>query len=371
MVGDGLKFGILNLGMWHETQDQAEPFQIIQEQAVLADQLGYDSYWVGEHHFSRHGIIADGMLQLAAIAAVTKRIRIGTAVVVLPFHNPVRLAEQIAMVDILSNGRLDVGVGIGYQWREFKGLSANIDDAREQFRDNLQVMFKCWGDGILEHDSKFNQHDVADGIEVMPKPIQRPHPPIYQAVTITPASVEFAASNGIPIMVGGPTDILGLAPQVIELWREKMVEYGNDPTGIEIPCSKGVYVAETDEQAAADIAAVDQHWDLKLLQQVGSPLSPAGDIPPGYEEWAKRHKEREHNALDPTRAGTPPLIGSPATVRDRLRQLQDFGVNSMFGQFGMPGMPKEKIRRCVELFAEVMDDFRTEDQPVTTAVGSE
>jgi alkanesulfonate monooxygenase SsuD/methylene tetrahydromethanopterin reductase-like flavin-dependent oxidoreductase (luciferase family) len=150
-----------------------------------------------------------------------------------------------------------------------------------------------------------------------------------------------------------------------------MVEYGNDPTGIEIPCSKGVYVAETDEQAAADIAAVDQYWDLKLLQQVGSPLSPSGDIPPGYEEWAKRHKEREHNALDPTRAGTPPLIGSPATVRDRLRQLQDFGVNSMFGQFGMPGMPREKIRRCVELFAEVMDDFRTEDLPVTTAVGSE
>lgn len=368
-----MKFGILNLGMWHETQDQAEPFQIIQEQAALADRLGYDSYWVGEHHFSRHGIIADCMVQLAAIAQVTKRIRIGTAVVVLPFHNPVRLAEQCAMVDILSGGRLDVGVGIGYQWREFKGLSATIDDARDRFRDNLQVMLKCWGDGILEHDSKWNKHDRADGIEVMPKPLQRPHPPIYQAVTITPASVEFAASNGIPVMVGGPTDVLGLAPQVIDLWRRKMVEYGNDPAGIEIPCSKGVYVAETDEQAAADIAAVDEFWDLKLLQQVGSPISPSGEIPAGYEEWAKRHKEREHNAFDPNRAGTPPLIGSPKTVRERLSQLQDFGVNCMFGQFGLPGMPREKINRCVELFAEVMDDFRTADAPVasSTAAASE
>jgi alkanesulfonate monooxygenase SsuD/methylene tetrahydromethanopterin reductase-like flavin-dependent oxidoreductase (luciferase family) len=352
-----VKFGLFNIGMWHESQSQEEVFRNIREQAVLADRLGYDSVWLGEHHFSRHGILADCLVQAAAIASVTEKVRIGTGVVVLPFHNPVRLAEQAAMVDILSDGRLDLGVGVGYQRREFNGLNIPIDEARARFRDNLDVVLKCWRDEILVHESPYNTFRAEDAIEVFPKPVQKPMP-LYQAVSITPESIEFAASRGVPVMVGGPTDVLGLAPQVIEYWRTKMVEHGNDPTGVDIPCAKGVYVAESDEQAAADIAAVDEFWDLKLLQKFGSPISPSGELPPGYERWANRVKEHEKNALDPNRAGTPPLIGSLETVRERLRQLRDSGVNYIFGQFGLPGMPEAKIRRSVELFAELFEEFR-------------
>jgi alkanesulfonate monooxygenase SsuD/methylene tetrahydromethanopterin reductase-like flavin-dependent oxidoreductase (luciferase family) len=353
-----MKFGIFNIGMWHETQTQEEIFQGIMEQAVLGDSLGYDSFWLGEHHFSRHGILTDCMVLAAAIAAKTERIRIGSAIVVLPFHNPIQLAEQAAMVDILSNGRLELGVGVGYQRREFEGLGLDIDDAREKFKDNYELLMKAWQDGPLDHHSKYYSMDASAGIEVLPKPVQKPHPPVYQAVSISPESVEAAASKGIPIMVGGPTDVLGLAPQVIALWQSKMREYGFDPTGIDIPCAKGIYVAETDEEAAADIAAVDAFWDLKLLQQIGSPISASGELPRGYENWSSRVKEHEKNALNPNRAGTPPLIGSVETVRERLAALQETGVNYLFGQFGLPGMPEEKIQRSIKLFAEIMPDFQ-------------
>jgi alkanesulfonate monooxygenase SsuD/methylene tetrahydromethanopterin reductase-like flavin-dependent oxidoreductase (luciferase family) len=361
-----VKFGVFNIGMWHETQSQEEVFVNIKEQAVLADTLGYDSVWLGEHHFSRHGILADCMVQAAAIAAVTERVRIGTGVVVLPFHHPVRLAEQAAMVDILSNGRLDLGVGVGYQRREFNGLGLSIDEARERFRDHLDILLKCWRDEVLVHESRFHTFRAEDGLEVYPKPVQPGGLPLYQAVSITPESIEFAASRGVPVMVGGPTDVLGLAPQVIDFWRRKMVEFGNDPTGVDIPCAKGVYVAETDEEAAADIAAVDQFWDLKLLQRFGSPISPSGELPKGYERWANRVKEHEKNALDPNRAGTPPLIGSPETVRERLAQLRDSGITYIFGQFGLPGMPEAKIRRSIEMFADLMREF----QPTEATAGA-
>jgi alkanesulfonate monooxygenase SsuD/methylene tetrahydromethanopterin reductase-like flavin-dependent oxidoreductase (luciferase family) len=369
-----LKFGLFNFGAWHETQSQVELYEDCVEQAVLADELGFDSIWLGEHHFSRHGIFADTMVLASHIAAKTSRLRIGTAVIVLPFHNPVRVAEQVAMVDILSGGRVDVGVGSGYQRREFAGLKVPIAEARERFREALDVMLHAWTDSTLVYEGKFTRLTAEDDIQVHPKPVQKPHPPIYQAVSTTPASVEFAASRGIPIMVGGPTDILGIAPQVIALWRSKMVEYGNDPAGYDLPCMKGVYVAPTDEEAEEDLRHIDQLWDLKILEQVGSPISPAGDIPPGYEAWVNRTKDRASAEGRAANAGTPPLVGSPETVAARLKMLQDSGINDIFGHFGMFGMPQSKKLRSIRLFAaEVMPQFRgPEDRrnPVRVRLGA-
>jgi alkanesulfonate monooxygenase SsuD/methylene tetrahydromethanopterin reductase-like flavin-dependent oxidoreductase (luciferase family) len=353
-----VKFGIFDFGLWHESQSQNDVFLHIRERAILGDQLGYDSFWLGEHHFSRHGILADTLVQAAAIASVTANIRIGTAVVVLPFHNPVRVAEQAAMVDILSNGRFDLGVGVGYQRREFVGMNIPMDEARDRFRDSLEIILKCWLDETLIHESPFYTFTADDDIQVYPKPIQTPRIPVYQAVSITPASIESAAKMGLPIMVGGPTDVLGLAPQVIEYWRTKMTENNNDPTGIDLPCTKGVYVAPSDEEAAADIAEVDALWDLKLLQAIGSPNNAAGELPKGYEYWENRFSEHEKNALNPNRAGTPPLIGSPETVSKRVGMLKEMGIDYIFGQFGLPGMEEWKVRRSIELFADIMSEFQ-------------
>lgn len=335
------------------------------ELAVQSDRLGLDSFWLGEHHFSRHGILADTMVMASHIAARTERIRIGTAVIVLPLHNPVRVAEQIALVDHLSDGRIDVGVGIGYQQREFSGLGIDIDEARARFVEGLEVMIQAWTSETLVYDGKFTQLDASDDIQVYPKPRQQPHPPIYQAVSTTPASIELAASRGIPIVVGGPTDVLGRAPQVIALWREKMRSYGNDPQGYDLPCLQNVFVAETDKAARMALESIDSAWSLKVLQQVGSPIGDDGKVPQGYEHWVERWRQRQFATGSPTRTDLPQLFGSPETVASQVEALRRQGIENIFGRFTIPGMPFEQVQRSLELFAtEVAPRFQDADAPL-------
>ena len=369
-----MKFGGFSFGAWHESRTPAEVFHNIVEEAVLADELGFDTYWLGEHHFSRHGILADTMVMASHIAARTERIRIGTAAIVLPLHNPVRLAEQIAMVDVLSGGRLEIGVGAGYQRREFAALGVPIEESRARFHEGLDVLLRAWTSETLVFDGVFTQIRAEDGIEVLPKPLQQPHPPIYQAVSVSPESIEFAASRGIPVMVGGPTDVLGRAPEVIALWQEKMREHGNDPEGYDLPCLQNMFVAESDEAAALALAHIDPEWSLRVLREVGSPIAADGAVPEGYQHWVGRWEQRAlQDGSTPVRSELPQLVGSPATVARRLRELEALGIHNIFGRFAIPGLSQEQILCSMELFGrEVMPQFRSGEErpnPVRVRLG--
>ncbi|HEY7492267.1 MAG TPA: LLM class flavin-dependent oxidoreductase, partial [Candidatus Tectomicrobia bacterium] len=203
-----MKFGIFYIVQWHESRTQEQALREALEQIELADQLGIDEVWLGEHHFSRHGLLS-GLFSFAGhVAARTKHMRIGTAVSVLPFHNPIVVAEEAAMIDILSGGRLDFGVGSGYQRQEFAGLGVDVNEGRARFREALDVITRAWTEEKLTYHGTFTQ---VDDLWVIPKPLQQPHPPLYIAVSTSPASVEYAASRNIPVIVGGPTDIMGQA----------------------------------------------------------------------------------------------------------------------------------------------------------------
>ena len=309
-----MRFGGFSFGSWHESESHGEVLAQLVELAVQSDRLGLDSFWLGEHHFSRHGILADTMVMAAHIAARTERIRIGTAVIVLPLHNPVRVAEQVAIVDHLSGGRVDVGVGIGYQQREFAGLGVDIDEARARFIESLDVMVRAWTEEPLVYEGEHVRIAAEDAITVYPKPLQQPHPPIYQAVSTTPASIDLAASRGLPVIVGGPTDVLGRAPEVIAHWRERMRAHGRDPEGHDLPCLQNVFVAESDEAAHAELERIDASWSLRVLRQVGSPIGRDGKVPEGYEHWVQRWQQRELASGEAARTDVPQLFGSPDTV---------------------------------------------------------
>jgi alkanesulfonate monooxygenase SsuD/methylene tetrahydromethanopterin reductase-like flavin-dependent oxidoreductase (luciferase family) len=354
-----MKFGGFNLGAWHESQSPADVLRHAVDEAVLADQLGFDTYWLGEHHFSRHGIFADTMVLASHIAARTERIGIGTAVIVLPLHNPIRVAEQVAMVDVLSGGRVHVGVGAGYQRREFEALGVPMEEARERYLEALDVLLRAWTDDTLVFEGRYTRVSVEQAIAVQPKPVQQPHPPLYQAVSITPESVRLAARRGLPVIVGGPTDVLGLAPQVIDLWRESMLACGRDPSGYDLPCLQIVYVAPSDAEAAEDMAGIDAEWSLRVLREVGSPIGEGGDVPAGYERWVGRWDQRQLESGRPVRSELPSLVGSPDTVAQRLRTVEEQGVHYILGRFAIPGLPREKVLRSMQLFgAEVMPRFR-------------
>jgi alkanesulfonate monooxygenase SsuD/methylene tetrahydromethanopterin reductase-like flavin-dependent oxidoreductase (luciferase family) len=357
-----MQFGIFYIVQWHESRTQAQALREALEQIELADQLGLDEVWLGEHHFSRHGLLS-GLFSFAGhVAARTKRIRIGTAVSVLPFHNPIVVAEEAAMLDILSGGRLHFGVGSGYQRQEFDGLGINIDESRARFREAVEVLTSAWTEERLTYHGQFTN---VDDLWIIPKPLQKPHPPLYIAVSTSPASVEYAASRNIQVIVGGPTDIMGQAPQVVQLWREQMEKYGHAHAHIHPPVSKSIYVAPTLEEANTDPIGRED-FSLKILAQIGSPLSKDGRIPPGYETWANRQQDRAR-ALDPGHAGLPPLRGTPEVVSERLKMVQEQGIQHIFGSFGFPGLPHEKVMRSIEMFAtQVMPHFRTPAVAVTT-----
>jgi len=356
-----MQFGIFYIVQWHESRTQEQALREALEQIELADQLGIDEVWLGEHHFSRHGLLS-GLFSFAGhVAARTRRIRIGTAVSVLPFHNPIVVAEEAAMLDILSGGRLNFGVGSGYQRQEFDGLGVPIDESRARFREAIDVITRAWTEETLTYHGQFTH---VDDLWVIPKPLQQPHPPLYMAVSTSPASVEYAASRNIPVIVGGPTDVMGQAPQVVQRWREQMEKYGHPHAHIDPPVAKSIYVAPTMEEAETDPIGRED-FSLRILAQIGSPIGKDGTAPPGYETWLNRQKDRER-AQDPGHAGLPPLRGTPEVVSERLKIVQEQGIHRIFGSFGFPGLPHDKVLRSIEMFAtQVMPHLR--EAPVGAA----
>ena len=351
-----MKFGIFTIVPWHESKGQRQSLDEALAQIELADQLGIDEVWLGEHRFSRHGLLSGIWSFAGLVAGRTERIRIGTAVVVLPLHNPILVAEEAAMVDNISGGRLNLGIGAGYQRQEFDGLGVDINESRERFYEAVDVIKKAWTEETLTYHGKFTN---VDNLWVLPKPLQQPHPPLFQAVSTSPASIDFAAKNQIQVIAGGPTDILGQAPQVIQAWREKMAEYGHPHEHLDPPMSKGIYVAPTVEEAERDAAEL-QNFSSRILNSqgnngaIGMPTDKDGNVPPGYEHWANRQSDRDRRD-DPGHAGLPPLVGTPELVIERLKETQAAGINHVFGNFGFPGLPHEKVLRSIEMFAkEVM-----------------
>ena len=129
-----MKFGIFTIVPYHEDFTQSQALNDALEQIEYADRLGIEEVWLGEHRFSRHGLLSGIWSFLGAVAGRTKNIRIGTAVIVLPLHNPVLVAEEVAMLDVISGGRINFGIGAGYQRQEFEGVGVDIDTSRETVR---------------------------------------------------------------------------------------------------------------------------------------------------------------------------------------------------------------------------------------------
>src|SRR5260221_5965305 len=162
-----------------ELTDSSQGFRDWIENNVEAEALGYDSTFVVEHHFTGFGQVSASLTLLTWVAARTSTLRVGTAVLVLPWHNPVLLAEQAATLDLLSGGRLDFGVGKGYRRNEFDGFCMRIEDAEARFEEAIEVIIRAWtADQRFSHRGK---HWHFEDIVVEPPPAQRPHPPIWMA----------------------------------------------------------------------------------------------------------------------------------------------------------------------------------------------
>ena len=187
-----MRLGIVTSVPWLPGKSQEECFREALAEVDAAEALGFDAVWFTEHHFAVHGLNSGLTAWLAAVATRTRRVRIGSTVFVLPFWDPIRLAEDAATVDILSGGRLEFGAGTGYRIDEFKGFNVDPEISRDKGRECLDIITRLWTGEPLTFNGKY--HELND-VAVRPVPTQKPHPPIWMPGQ-SPESLEYIARHG-------------------------------------------------------------------------------------------------------------------------------------------------------------------------------
>ena len=246
------------------------------EQMVLSEKLGFDSVWLTEHHYADYGISSAPSVLLATVAAQTERVKLGMAVWVLPFHHPLRLAEETATLDILSRGRLIVGLGRGNRPQEFLGHNVNQDESRSRMEEGVEALKLAWTE---ERVTFHGRHWSFDEIPVYPKPLTKPHPPLAFAVS-SPQSLEWAGTNGFPILSSGLTTPLESLQKQRETYTAALHAAGHSESTVKTLLgqwivSKHVYVAPTDEEARAE-AEGPEKWYLDAFARSIRPTGLSG-----------------------------------------------------------------------------------------------
>jgi len=356
---------------WSVPDVYAYDFQVIE----WADELGFDCAWVAEHHFRDYGVVPNTMLLFAHLAARTKRIRLGNAIVIMPFAHPLRVAEDAAMVDILSGGRLNFGFGRGYQGVEFAGLGVSMDDTRPRADEALDIVLKAWEGRPFSYQGRFY---TVENVQVVPTPVQQPLPPVCFA-SISPESIRHYAQRGIPFMVDGSvaTPVL---KESIASWKAIAAEHGHDPNGPDIIASRSVFIAKSNDEAKEFVKGRSSllPWAAaysptqapgtteERYARESAPIDPkTGQVAKGYDYWQKGYLGRPAGQFDLTTDESWEnrwVAGDLDRVMRKIEELETIGVKNLICSFavqaGSPRPPLPEVRQRMEQFArEVMPRF--------------
>ncbi len=324
------------------------------DQVRRAEDLGYDSVWFTEHHFSRHGIVPSSLSVLAYLAGVTSRIRLGTAVAVLPFHNPIQLAEEAATVDLLSGGRLELGVGRGYQWGEFNKFQVSMDEATRRFEEALAVIKKAWNSvEPFDHGGEFWHFK---DMTAFPKPFQQPHPAIWIAAS-SPESMDRVARNDCNLLISQGETFQRVAEQ-IDYYRCALEKEGLPFSPSRMVTARAMYVAPTLEQARRDTEAPFM-WFKRTGQEVSTPPDHRVELlPDDFKEYRRRYAAGAYPEYDAVTRDVA-LFGTPETVSAQIAAMQKAGAENLIFFVNYGGFEHEKVLASLELFAsKVMPQFK-------------
>jgi probable F420-dependent oxidoreductase len=349
-----MKFGLFHSVQLPDPTREREYYREALDQVRWAEELGYDSVWFTEHHFSRHGIVSASLTLLGYLAGVTSTIRLGTAVTVLPFHNPIQIAEEAATVDLLSNGRLDLGVGRGYQWGEYHKLNIPMDEADRRFQEALEVLVKGWtATEPFDHRGEFWSFN---DMTVHPRPVQTPHPPVWVAAS-SPASMDRIAEKGWNLLVGQGETFQRVAEQVA-YFQSAVGEAGGDYHPGRVTVARAMYTAPNERQVRAD-AEVPFMWFKQTGNEVGAPPERRGELlPDNFAEYRRRFSAEARFDYEAMTENVI-LFGTPAQVAEKVDLLRRAGVEKLILFVNYGGIESRKVMDSLELFArEVMPQFR-------------
>jgi alkanesulfonate monooxygenase SsuD/methylene tetrahydromethanopterin reductase-like flavin-dependent oxidoreductase (luciferase family) len=291
---------------------------------------------------------------LAYLAGLTTSIRLGTAVTVLPFHHPIRLAEEAATVDVLSHGRLDLGVGRGYQWGEFHKFDIAMDEATRRFEEAMEVMTKAWtATEPFDHRGEFWS---CNDMTLHPKPVQIPHPPLWVAAS-SPTSMDRVARHHWNLLIGQGESLQQVAAQV-EYFRTAVAEAGGSYSPNRVTAARAMYTAQSQEQARQDTEAPFM-WFKRTGQEVGTPPDHRVELlPDDFKEYRRRYAQGVYANYDAMWDNVA-LFGTPERVAERVEWLQHAGVENLIFFVNYGGIEHRKVLDSLELFAtHVMPRFK-------------
>lgn len=300
-----MKFGVLQFFSWPERRIPiAQVYERALSRIEIMDRAGYDAVWLAEHHFNSFSVCPSVHLMGTHVAARTQRLRIGTAVTLAAFYHPLRIAEEVALLDVLSGGRVNWGAGRGFDATEFRAFGVAPEQSAERFREAVEVVLAAWRDERLRHEGRFFRFE---DVEVLPKPVQRPHPPVWVAATSEPA-LAWAAQRGLSILMDPHSPHAEIARKRA-LYREQLEAAGHSSHGRETPIARLVAVAPTDAEAEA-VARSGAGWI------VGSYIGKAGA---GFFD-PKRLAGGSRDPIERYLDGVV-VYGTPERVVDELQRL--------------------------------------------------
>ncbi len=329
------------------------------DELALADTLDFNTAWLVEHHFMReysHSTAPE--LFLAAASQRTSKIRLGHAIIPLPYNHPVRTAERLATLDILSNGRLEFGFGRGFSPKEYQNFGADMKDSRSITQESFEIIRKSFANQPFDFNGR---HFQLEDIEVLPKCLQQPHPPIWTAA-VSPDSFELAARLGIGALAG-PFKPWFMIKEDIKLYRRAWESFADDhPASCRprVGMTIGILCLE-DGKRARKIGKPAFEWFYhQLLQQT---LPVLKNLYESYEYYQKVGllSPLLNKTINLTLLETLGLVivGDPAHCTGKLKKLQKTGVDHALLAIGGGALPTDTVRESMQLIHEqVIPEFR-------------
>ena len=338
-----MKFGLFYLPVLSAGQTPAEKYADILDEVRVADELGWDVAWFAEHHGDAYGGIVPSIAVMgAAVAMQTRRIRVGSAVTILPLHHGLRVAEEFAMLDVLSQGRVELGIGRGFMPHEFRAFGVDYDTRQGPFREALEALLAAWtGDRPAA-----GAQPAAAGVTLYPRPLQEPHPPIWMAAALSQESFQTAGRLGFNLMVNPYTRTREELARGLAWYTEAYAAAGHDASRRRILVHEHLYVAPTEAQAREEPREALM-WYLRQVDRayLRSNAQPQEPLNPTTYETMYPHKV---------------LFGTPDAVEGQIWAWEPLGVTDFcfMTQFG--NLSPQKSLSSLRLFsAEVMPRFKS------------
>jgi alkanesulfonate monooxygenase SsuD/methylene tetrahydromethanopterin reductase-like flavin-dependent oxidoreductase (luciferase family) len=330
-----MRFGIFSVVDHYPKElprTSAQFYDELLEQVEAAEALGFESFWVAEHHFHEYGGIPAPPVWMAAAAQRTRRIRLGSAVVVLPFDNPLRAAEDYAMVDILSGGRLNLGTGSGYLKHEFEGFGIDPEEKRARFDEGLEILLKAWTGERFSYEGTF--HRVRQ-VQLNVLPLQKPRPPVWIA-TLRADRAAAVGARGFPVMLipYASAETLAEIAAGVAAFKDAFVRAGGRREGATVPFGLHTHCAPTTAQARAEAREPMDRYVRTRLYAVQRP----------FETLV------EQNVV---------AVGDPEEVIRVARLYEAAGLTHFLAITNFGGLEHKTVLRSLELLARhVFPSFR-------------